>query len=424
VQKDKILKWVGLAALLLLLLCGTYFCSLLAANGYSKQKTYIKIGKNKMYDINFYMKSHKLVEKIKNGEKITKEKAHELFESYRSKEPIIYNIETTNACNMRCKMCPRTTRMDRKITSLKEEFYGSLLKQIKPHSEDLWREWESFCTETYGIAPDAPPSENHFFLHIIPRVIQLHGYGDPLLDKNLGAAIKALTEHGFESYFSCNPANIDVSKTVEMMAAGLTYLKYSFESTDDVKFKDIRGNAANFTEAYAKTLQIMALKKKHGFKTRIIITMIDVGHDEEQQREFMNLKKVFEKANVYIYLKSEDQQWYRKDETLVNYLADKNRIAPEQEKDFYGTNAIHWLEYCKHPWMSMTIKSDGEVHMCMEDYNNEIFLGDTRGASLYDIWNGELYTNFRRDHFELNPCIKCTKECDMPKMGDYFNHAA
>jgi radical SAM protein with 4Fe4S-binding SPASM domain len=314
--------------------------------------------------------------------------------------------------------------MTRRITYLQSQFYDDILTQIEPHSESLWKEWEEFCTETYGIAPDDPASENHFFLYIIPKVIQLHGYGDPLLDKNLSGAIKALTRHGFESYFSCNPANIDVDKTVEMMEAGLTYLKYSFESTDDLKFKDIRGNAANFTEAYAKTLEIMDLKEKHGYDTRIIITMIDVGHDEEQQREFQNLRKVFEDADVYIYLKSEDQQWYRKDETLVDYLANKNRLAPEQEKDFYGTNAIHWLEYCKHPWMSMTIKSDGEVHMCMEDYNNEIFLGDTRRNNLRDIWNGDLYTKFRRDHFELNPCIKCTKECDMPKMGDYFNHAA
>ena len=68
----------------------------------------------------------------------------------------------------------------------------------------------------------------------------------------------------------------------------------------------------------------------------------------------------------------------------------------------------------------MTIKSDGEVHMCMEDYNNEIFLGNSQEYNLYDIWNGELYNKFRRDHFELNPCIKCIKECDMPKIGNYF----
>ena len=68
----------------------------------------------------------------------------------------------------------------------------------------------------------------------------------------------------------------------------------------------------------------------------------------------------------------------------------------------------------------MTIKSDGEVHMCMEDYNNEVFLGNSNETTLHDIWNGQLYEQFRKDHFDLNPCIKCTQECDMPKIGFNF----
>ena len=61
---------------------------------------------------------------------------------------------------------------------------------------------------------------------------------------------------------------------------------------------------------------------------------------------------------MYLYLKSEDQQWYR--------------------KDYHGTQSVHWSECCKHPWMSMTIKSNGEACMCMEDFDNEIVLGDAR----------------------------------------------
>ena len=306
------------------------------------------------------------------------------------------------------------------IAFLEPEFYENIIKQIKPHSKELWKKWEDFCTKTYGIKHDDKPSENHFFLYIIPKVIQLHGYGDPLLDKNLGFVIKILSKYGFESYFSCNPANIDVEKTIEMMEHGLDYLKYSFESTDDETFKDIRGNAANFTEAYKKTLEILEIKKQRNFKTTIIITMIDVGHNEEQRKEFERLKAKFKDSSVYIYLKSEDQQWYREDETLHEYLEKTGRETPSQQQLFYGTNAIHWKEFCKHPWMSMTIKSDGEIHMCMEDYNNEIFLGNGRENSLHDIWNGELYNKFRRDHFDLNPCIKCNVECEMPKIGEYY----
>ena len=51
-------------------------------------------------------------------------------------------------------------------------------------------------------------------------------------------------------------------KTIEMMDLGLGYLKYSYESTDDAKFKEIRGNAANFQEAYDKTIQVLNEKEK------------------------------------------------------------------------------------------------------------------------------------------------------------------
>ena len=366
-----------------------------------------------MFDINFYMKSFPLLQRLEAGEEIAMDKVFEAFESYRSEYPTIYNIETTNACNMRCRMCPRTTRMDRKITFLESEFYEAIINQLKPHSDDLWKQWEEFCTNTYGIAPDAPPSENHFFLHIIPKVIQLHGYGDPLLDENLGGVIKLLRDNGLQSYFSCNPANIDIDKTVEMMQNGLNYLKYSFESTDDDQFKEVRGNAANFTQAYEKTLEVINRKEALGLNTVIVITMIDVNRPD-QKEEFNRLK------NVYIYLKSEDQQWYKDDETLIQYLSKHKREVTVG--GYHGTKAIHWLEACKHPWISMSIKSDGFVAMCMEDYNNEILLGDANIDSLVDIWNGEEYKIFRKDHFNLTPCIKCSEECDMPMVGKFFSN--
>ena len=50
-------------------------------------------------------------------------------------------------------------------------------------------------------------------------------------------------------------------KTIEMMELGLGYLKYSYESTDDAKFKEIRGNA-EFSEVYDKTIQVLNEKEK------------------------------------------------------------------------------------------------------------------------------------------------------------------
>ena len=121
-----------------------------------------------------------------------------------------------------------------------------------------------------------------------------------------------------------------------------------------------------------------------------------------QQKEFEKLKEAFEGLDVYIYLKSQDQQWY--------------------QGKAKGTKSVHWSEICQHPWMSMTIKSNGEAAMCMEDFNNEIILGNAREESLYDIWNGEKYRQFRRDHFTLTPGIKCIERCDMKLIGEFFRN--
>ena len=68
----------------------------------------------------------------------------------------------------------------------------------------------------------------------------------------------------------------------------------------------------------------------------------------------------------------------------------------------------------------MTIKSNGECAQCVEDFNNEIILGDARKDSLYDIWNSKAYADFRNDHFDLTPGIKCTEQCDMHLIGSYL----
>jgi len=316
-------------------------------------------------------------------------------ETIRNKNPIVYNIETTNACNMRCKMCPRTTLMTRPVKTIDFSLFKKVIDQLKPFTFQEWDEWREWAHKRYGISP-FEMSENHFFLYVIPKVIQLHGYGDPMLDPNIDNFVDILTDRGFYSYFSCNPANIDIWKTEMLFDAGLDYIKYSIESTDDREHKDIRGNASNFTDSYQKILKLLEIKRKAKYHTTIVITMLDLNRDN-QQEEWEKLKKAFESKDVYIYLKSEDTQWYR--------------------KDYHGTNSIHWSEPCRHPWMSMTIKSDGKVAMCMEDYNNEIVLGDAATESLYDIWNGRLYKEFRLKHLSGEKGIRCTDNCDMKVIG-------
>lgn len=351
-----------------------------------------------MFDVAFYMKVVELKKQLARGELQDKQLVLYKLNEYRNKKPVIYNIETTNACNMKCKMCPRTTMMTRSVETMDNKLFQRIVDQIEPHSPELWNKWEHFVEKEYGI-PQNSMNENHFFLYIIPRVIQLHGYGDPLLDRNMADHVALLTSKSIPSYFSCNPANINVDMTIKMFKNGLDYIKYSIESVSDESHKQIRGEASNFTESYKKIVKLLKIKSEEKYKATVIITMLDLNRSN-QNEEYSKLKNAFDGLDVYLYLKSEDQQWYR--------------------KDFHGTCSVHWSEFCKHPWMSMTIKSNGEVAMCMEDFNNEIILGNAEKDTLYNIWNGEKYMKFREDHLSLTSGLKCIERCDMKLIGHYY----
>ncbi len=352
-----------------------------------------------MIDIRFYMAVAGLKKRLMSGEKMDRGEVFAAIEGMRNPDPVVYNIETTNACNMRCRMCPRTTMMTRKVEKLGMDAFARVVDQIRPWTAGEWSAWEDFAEREYGV-PRGGESENHFFLFVIPKVIQLHGYGDPLLDSDMAARLALLEERRFPSYFSCNPSNIDIAKNLEMFENGLDFIKYSIETVDDMVHKQIRGAKSDFTESYRKILKLVEEKEKRKLGTRIVITMLNLFRTD-QEEDYLRLRDAFKGIDVYVYLKSQDQQWY--------------------ENKWKGTKSIHWTEFCQCPWSSVTIKSNGEAAMCMEDFNNEIILGDARTEPLAAIWNGARYAEFRRSHFDMPDGIKCTKQCDMKLLGEFFS---
>ena len=73
-----------------------------------------------MYDVNFFKESFKIKKKIVSKE--FSEADYNLIENelenIRAKSPHIFNIETTNYCNMTCIMCPVQFIWREKISGL------------------------------------------------------------------------------------------------------------------------------------------------------------------------------------------------------------------------------------------------------------------------------------------------------------------
>lgn len=355
-----------------------------------------------MYNIHFYTKSRSLRHRILSGETLamTSGQIFSELESYRDSEPHVFNIETTNNCNMNCLMCPRTTLMTRKIGTIQDEDFERCLDQITPFQprdlEEFWR----FVKKDCGI--DASDRhENAFYFYRLPQCLILHGYGEPLLDPGIAKRVQACSRRNIPTYFSCVPANITLEKMILLMEAGLDVIKFSIDSLTDEGQKTFRGERNNFTRSFDTIREILEYKRLHAeLKTEIVITMLALSRetaDQRQQEKFMSL---WERYPVYAYVKSQDNRWYYK------------------ENDNFESQSHYERQYCEFAWTSLSIMANGTVVPCTQDYNAEMDMGNIREQSLKNIWNSKEYRKFRQSHIDgsFPNGHKCKDRCDLPKL--------
>jgi radical SAM protein with 4Fe4S-binding SPASM domain len=67
---------------------------------------------------------------------------------------------------------------------------------------------------------------------------------------------------------------------------------------------------------------------------------------------------------------------------------------------------------CQYPWQRFTVKWNGDVPMCISDWDSEVILGNITKSTIFEIWNGDKMNQIRQDqqnHRIRNyaPCRKC-----------------
>ena len=236
-----------------------------------------------MIDINFFKKSSDLKKKITQN-LISQSESDDIIaelDKLRSKNPFIYNIETTNYCNMKCVMCPRTMFMTRKNIWIDDKLFEKLTGKVKKHDEKDLNNFWNWLEKDYHYSPNEV-SENGFYFSVVSRCLVLHGFGEPFLDKKLIERLQICKDKNIPTYFSCTPATMTVEKAKRAMDAGLTVLKFSLDALDEIKIQKIRGKRANFKEAVDKILELIKYKKEKKLKTILVPCMIDLSTDEKR----------------------------------------------------------------------------------------------------------------------------------------------
>ena len=358
-----------------------------------------------MFDINFYKNSFPIKKKITQG-KLTLSEATNIekeLEILRNKTPTIFNIETTNYCNMKCVFCARTIYMERKNIWIDDELFEKMLDKVVTHDQKDLNNFWGWLKKDASFNP-SEVSENGFYFSIVSKCLILHGYGEPFWDKYLIKRLEACKKRNIPTYFSCTPATMTVEKAIKAMEAGLTVLKFSLDAMDDEEIKSIRGKRATYNESIDKINQLLEIKKTKGFKTILVPCMIAIKDDKKNKKMHKNFLEFWKNKDVFAYVKSQDNRWlFEQGDNLKN-------------------ESHYAKQYCEYPWTSSTIMAEGNVVPCTQISNNEIVLGNVNDNSLNDIWNGKKYQELRNMHVTGNfpKGHKCSERCDQVKLFEHL----
>ena len=286
-----------------------------------------------------------------------------LLEAKRSEEPHIHQIEPTNRCAYSCVMCPRAEKMTRPLGLMDVDLYRKLIDEIA------------------GFAPAVRRKE-----------IELFHFGESLIHPRLPEMVRIGSERGLKMTLSVNPPHLTPDIAADLIAAEPFKIIISLDGDDAETYRRIRGKAARFDKAVDNLMQFAELYRRSNRRTDVVLRVIKMYQNEHQ---IAAMRQRWEAEG----LRFEERTFFPWTEDDLADLGDFQRYPPAMP--------------CPFPWQYMVVQWDGAVVPCCRDYNAVNVMGNVRDQTLKEIWNGETYRGFRRQHetgeFGGNDfCRKCT----------------
>ena len=272
--------------------------------------------------------------------------------------PRAVRIESTNACNADCAICPRR-RMTRPIGFMDMALYRRLI-------EECGRRRVS--------------------------TVHLHNYGEPLLDPDLFERIKLARAAGVRHVriFS-NGALLTPEMGDRLIESGLTDLKVSIDGLDEQTFASQRRNL-DLAVVRANLEQFVRRRNEKGRRRPFVgIVFTRTPKNAAEARAFRDF-------------------WAPKvDKVFISRVHNWGGKRTEGGPKAPARNP--WP--CPRLWTTFTVLWDGRAALCCMDYNADVVLGDTNTQTIFEIFNGKALAEirscfFRGDLSEVPMCQSCS----------------
>lgn len=287
-----------------------------------------------------------------------------LYAAQLRRFPPLVRIETTNACNARCTICPHH-RLQRPIRRMDDGLYRQIIDECAAGG----------CKQ-----------------------VHLHNFGEPLLDKSLEDRVRYAKQRGIRKVkiFS-NGSLLDAVRAEGLIAAGLDEIKISFDGATRAEFESIR-RPLKFDVVVENVHRLVELRNRHQSPMQIHIACCSTSDKQGTMQMLEQSVDGFSFGKIH--------NWA---------IDDGGTSAAADDSPAGDSGKARLRKPCSRLWRTLTVLAGGEVALCCLDYDGQFLLGQIDAeTTLTDIWQGAAYRRVRRLHLasqqhEIGLCRGCTK---------------
>ncbi len=273
--------------------------------------------------------------------------------------PSRINIEPTNRCNLRCRMCPRQD-LTRPVGEINMALFDKLAEEISRQA---------------------------------PVEVRLHKDGEPLKNPQIFDLIEHIKTAAPSTLLNMdtNALLLDEEKAVKILDSRLDILLFSINAATADTYMKVRGSK-KFAQAVENIERFLALRSERGYVWPRVKVQLIVMEDTKNE----------------VGLFREQWQDYEVDILLIPAI-NWGGYRPE-------VGSLMRMPSRRYPctflWNSFSINWDGKVSFCNVDFNHLGIIGDVNDQTIEEIWKGPEFERFRNLHKqgrwqEIDLCRDC-----------------
>jgi MoaA/NifB/PqqE/SkfB family radical SAM enzyme len=275
-------------------------------------------------------------------------------------------IESTNACNLRCVMCPTGLGLVERAKGFMDyDLFTHIVDEMAPHV----------------------------------KTTTLHIWGEPLLHPRIYDMIAYCHDHGLHSEISSNATLLNEESGRRILDAGLGAIYLCLDGVSRETYEQVR-RRGDFEETRENILRFAEMKSKRGDGPRVSVQIIDIKPTAAEIDEFTRIWNVPGVDRVHV--KAFDSWASQVDE--INELRSEHnggRVIPARRY------------HCPNLWYHVHIYWDGTLVCCDRDFN-ALYPLDNVKDGVMKAWNGPRMVGLRRKHLlnsldDVPSCSHCVE---------------